>query len=214
MDYQNEALGIIRHAEQFLVDLAQKALIQRDYQSTTFLMGLAEELRDIAAGLETPAEEISPAPVTEGIKIADTLPQSVQGPNRAKLSRGSPKKGEFPKFLRDEDSLYKIGWSKTDKTTYEHKAPKHVLLALIDKLKAVAAKKRRFTMEHILPLKRKDDPNELPSYQVYVYVAWLRQLGLITQYGRKGYSISHPSKLEFSAEKSWQKLPSIETAQA
>jgi len=213
MEYQNEALGIIRSAEQSLADLAQKALVQRDYPKTTFLMGLAEELRDIAAGLESPPEEVAPTPITEGIKITDALSLLVQGSNKVKLSRKSPKKGEFPKFLRDEGNLYKIGWSKADRATYEHKAPKHVLLALIDKLKVVAAKKRRFTMEHILPLIGKDDQAELPSYQVYLCIAWLRKLNLITQYGRKGYSISHPAKLEFSAEKAWQKLPSIETAQ-
>lgn len=207
-------MGILRNAEQSLVDVAQKALGQHDYPEAAFLMGLAEELRDIVGRLESPPEETSLPPDMEGAKISHDLAQAVQSAVKPKQSRGSPKKGEFPKFLRDEDSLYKIGWSKGDRTTYEHKAPKYILLALIDKLKAVAAKKRRFTMEHILPLKRKDDPTELPSYQVYVCVAWLRQLGLITQYGRKGYSISHPSKLEFSVEKSWQKLPSIETVQA
>jgi hypothetical protein len=213
MEYIDEARGVLRNAEQSLVDVAQKALSQHDYPKATFLMGLAEELRDIVGRLESPPGDTLLPPDMEGAKISQDLAQAVQGAVKPKHSRGSPKKGEFPKFLRDDDSLYKIGWSKTGRAPYEHKAPKYVLLALVDKLKAVAAKKRRFTMEHILPLKKKDDQAELPSYQVYVCIAWLRQLGLVTQYGRKGYSISHPPKLEFSVEKSWQKLPSIETAQ-
>lgn len=213
MENEIEAKGILRNAEQSFKNLAQKALGQNDYPKVKFLMSLAEEMRDIACRLDPSPEETMLVPCVVSANVSQDIACADQIGTKQKQSRVLSKKGEFPKFLRDEDSLYKIGWSKADRATYEHKAPRYVLLALIYKLKSVAAKQSRFTMAHILPLKKKDDQDELPSYQVYVCVAWLKQLGLITQHGRKGYSISHPSKLEFSAEKSWQKLPSIETAQ-
>jgi hypothetical protein len=203
----------IRGAEESIVKMAQKALEEHDYPEATTLMGLAGELHDIAARIDSPPGEAS-----RTLSTAAELPTEPQYSEvkldhpHSKTLRRAPRKGEFPKFMRDEGNLYKIGWSKADKSTYEHKAPKDVLLALLSKLKVVAAKKRRFTMEQVLPLNRAGDYAELPSYQVYLCLAWLRKLGLVTQHGRKGYSVSHSEKIELSAEKAWQRLPPIESA--
>lgn len=205
----------VRDAEESIVKLAQKALEDHNYSEATSLMGLAGELHDIAVRISSPPEEASKIISTAIENSAQSLStQADLNSPKPKALRRPPKKEEFPKFLRDENNLYKIGWSKADKTTYEHKAPKHVLLALLGKLKVVAAKKRRFTMEQVLPLNRIDDHAELPTYQVYLCLAWLRKLGLVTQHGRKGYSISSPEKVELNTEKAWQGLPPIESAQA
>lgn len=204
----------IRDAEESIVKMAQKALEEHDYPEATILMGLAGELHDIAVRIASPPGEASRIMDTAVATVADSNEDHSESPRaQPKPLRRIPKKGEYPKFARDGDNLYKIGWSKADKTTYEHRAPKQVLLALLAKLRIVAAKKRRFTMDQVLPLNRTDDHAELPSYQVYMCLAWLRKLALVTQHGRKGYSVSHPEKIELSAEKAWDRLPSIESAQ-
>jgi hypothetical protein len=100
-----------------------------------------------------------------------------------------------------------LGWSKSAKSVYEHKAPKTVLAALTTRLVAVCQKKRRFTMEQVLPLSNPSDGTEVSSYQVYLCVAWLRTTGLLIQHGRQGYSVAHPSRFVSEVESNWEKVP-------
>jgi hypothetical protein len=108
--------------------------------------------------------------------------------------RGRSRKNEYPKFLREGQSLVKIGWSKSDKKPYEHRAPKRVLDVLVAALLELGQGGRRFTTDELLPLR--DGKDDIPSYQAYLTLAWLRAEHLVRQHGRQGYSL--PAGIDFA----------------
>jgi len=112
----------------------------------------------------------------------------------------------YPRFLRDAESLIKVAWSKSARREYEHKAPRNVLTLLARTLSNCAEAQGLFTMDAKLPLKT-DDGNELPTYQVYVALAWMRETGLVRQHGRRGYSIDPGCNLQIAVVDAWNKLP-------
>jgi hypothetical protein len=115
-------------------------------------------------------------------------------------------KGQYPKFFRQGDQLVKIGWSKTTRGEYEHKAPHRVVSALTAAIEKHSRNGKRFTVENLLPLKDLQDQSEIPSYQVYVALAWLKLGNLIKQHGRRGYSLKRSTRLPGAAEALWQQL--------
>jgi hypothetical protein len=77
--------------------------------------------------------------------------------------------------------------------------------------KAIAGKGldgRVFSTNDVLPL-ADDDGSEIPSYQVYVAIALLKQAGLLDQHGRQGYSIPDPSRFLDAAQAVLQSLPEM-----
>jgi len=131
-----------------------------------------------------------------------------------KAKTGRPKKphrsrtaqSEYPKFVREGDSLVKIGWSRRDRKPYEHKAQRSVLRSLVQALVRVGSGGERFTVEALLPLKDTSAGSEIPDYQMYLTLAWLRSIGLIVQHGRQGYSLPEEMDLSRESELHWGKL--------
>jgi hypothetical protein len=117
--------------------------------------------------------------------------------------RAASRPSEYPKFLRDGENLVKIGWSKKDRSPYEHRAPKRVLDLLVDSLLGAGRDGRRFTTEDILPLHEPEEGAEVPSYQAYLCLAWLRSEKKIEQHGRQGYSLPDPEDLPALVGKCW-----------
>ena len=101
----------------------------------------------------------------------------------------------------------KIGWSKIQKSEYEHKAPFTVIHDLTAAILHTASKTRRFVMDTILPLKSSVDGQEVPSYQTYACLARLRREGLIIQHGRQGYSIKPKAEINAIIQKLFKQLP-------
>ena len=118
-----------------------------------------------------------------------------------------PKSSEYPKFRADGEHLVKIGWSKSKKKEYEHRAPKRVLEELARFLGEASKKTARFSMEDVLPLGDPDDGRELPSYQVYLCLAWLRHIDLVQKHGKDGYSLHPDLNLHEHLASSWDELP-------
>lgn len=179
------ATDILKQAEEKLAALAAKASSAREYETASGVLRLAldvKELADQAQALTAGDAPEPPAPASDA-----RLPGPASADRAAKAPRRR-RKGAYPKFLRRGDDLIKIGWSKAGKKEYRHKAPKHVLDVLVKKLETLGKSGRTFTMEELLPLADADG-NELPAYQTYVWLAWLRSTGLVKQHGRQGYSV-------------------------
>ena len=60
-----------------------------------------------------------------------------------------------------------------------------------------------FTMEDVLPLFDADSGREVPSYQAYLVLAWLRSAGVVVQHGRQGYSLEKGTDLDAVVERQW-----------
>lgn len=204
MKFIENATDILRTTEQAVASLARQAVEQRDYAMASTLTSLAGELRDLAERIQLTKTF---SPIKSGIDFGAVHIGGETNEALLRSARRRPKKGEFPKFLRNDGTLFKLGWSKAERSIYEHKAPKSAMASLVKKLRAVGANRRRFTVVEIIPLQDLIEESEVPSYQVYLCLAWLRTTGLLVQHGRQGYSITHPSRLETEFESHWKRLP-------
>jgi hypothetical protein len=104
--------------------------------------------------------------------------------------------------------LVKVGWSKKDRSEYEHRAPRIALGKIVDAIGKLATNRSPFSVEEILSLVNSSSArDEIPTYQTYLCIAWLRQRGLLEQHGRQGYSCGSPSSLKQVMDESWDELP-------
>jgi hypothetical protein len=222
MDALREATAALRLAEQQLRSIIVKAAESGDYDHLSLIAGWAKMLGATMSGrLGTGAERIQPeaipastagngvslprpAPVSD--RAPSTVTRKAKGGRRKKVRRSKAAKSEYPKFVREGDLLVKIGWSKSESKTYEHKAPRGVLQALVQALIHVGSGGERFTVDGMLPLKDTTSGSEIPDYQAYLTLAWLRNVDLVTQHGRQGYSLPQGKYLERECERLWDQL--------
>ena len=117
--------------------------------------------------------------------------------------RPTAKKATYPKFSRQRSELVKTGWSKKEKQEYQHRAPWAVVEVLASQISQRGG--GTFTSEDIFPL---TDPQgvEIPSYQAYLCLAWLKTEGLIVQDGRQGYYATVGSEVLTSAQSLWEQM--------
>ena len=127
--------------------------------------------------------------------------ERLDGSKRASTS------ARFPRFERDDDRLVKVGWSKKDRKAYEHKSPRLAVDATALAISRVGKAKKVFTMDDVLPVPSADG-GEVPSYQAYVVVAWLRDVGLVRKIGKNGYSLVKRNLDAKMIETTWQLIPS------
>jgi len=193
---------ILKRAEEKLAALAAKASSAREYETASGVLRLALDVKEL--GDQAQSLMCSKGPQPSPSAGAGISPAPVSAGRGAKAPRAR-RKGAYPEFLRRGNNLIKIGWSKTQKREYQHKAPRPVLDALMMKLEVVGNSGRTFTMAEILPL-MDTEGNELPHYQVYVWVAWLRSTAVLKQHGRRGYSCEALDGLPARIDGAWKTM--------
>jgi hypothetical protein len=201
MQTELKAAKIIREAEAKLRSLLTEAAAEGEYNIIVKVAGWARWLGELVSDM-TPAEgSAQTIPAVTSDSQASLQGKAPNPPRRQKRSKA------YPKFFRNGENLVKIGWSKAQRTEYEHKAPLSVLSDLAAAISAASAKRPRLTMESILPLKCSRDGTEVPSYQTYLCLAWLRKQGLVLQHGRQGYSVRPKADLPAKTRELVQLLP-------
>lgn len=130
--------------------------------------------------------------------IGGALPSVTEGSKAASKRKVGT---AYPRFERRGESLVKIGWSKREKAEYEHKAPMGAVALVADKVQKKGADGRIFQISGLLPCESTDGEVIVPDYQVYLVVAWWREIGLLEQHGRQGYSLPNPSEFAKSVER-------------
>ena len=108
----------------------------------------------------------------------------------------------YPKFETDGDRLVKIGWSKKARAIYEHRTPRDVAEAVSLYL-ASSANGNLFKMDDLLPIELADG-SEVPLYQAYLVLAWLRSSGLMDKKGKDGYQWTIASFGEGDFASAWK----------
>ncbi len=214
MDTLAQAITICQNAEKAMRELMQGAIGAGEYRDLPTLARFAEQLCQMAAKL---GQNPEPSPVTPTAATARPAAQSRRKSRIRRKSRvkhfGQPKAGvrsikaEYPRFRRDGENLVKAGWSKSSKAEYEHRAPKAVAGILLKAIAAIEGKMPVFTVDALLPLADPSDNTEIPGYQAYLALAWLRKEGIVRQHGREGYSLLVKSELDKSLEDRWSALP-------
>lgn len=201
------AAKLLEMCEKGLRDLAGKALARGDYTAATKTMSWAKVVRDLAEDAKAESQTSTSAKRLEHSR--STLRAEERQDDRRLAQRGKRSRPPgYPKFLRQDDDLIKIGWSKGNSGEYQHRAPQRVLLLLSSKLAVAGAGGRIFNAEGVFPLIG-DNGVEIPNYQSYLCLAWLRSAGLVQPHGRQGYTISNGENIVSAVNSRWQTLPQM-----
>lgn len=213
MDLDRQANEIIEEAEKKLATLASEAAARREYGRASTFLAMAQRVAD--AGRSNGSATVAPISppdsggagfqVTTGTK---RTPSSVVSPASERLQSPVRKHDgtSYPRFKRENDTLVKIGWSKSDRATYEHRSPRDILTRLVTAVKRFSSGGERFTTEDLMPL-HDDQGAELPSYQSYLCLAWMVVAGILEKHGRQGYTVKVAGDLDAAVEAAWQELP-------
>jgi len=198
----NQVTITIRNAEQAIRGMIAEAATSGEYDLVSRLSRIAKRLSDLAeeaAADPTPVANVPAQPTTPVKPRAN--PRSV-----SRATRRTSRKDGYPRFEKSRDVLIKIGWSKKERSEYSHKAPKTGVDAVVRHVMDLSKGGRMFTTEDLLPVKLGSTGDELPGYQAYISLAWLREIGVVQQHGREGYSVRVDNVLE-TIEFAWESLP-------
>ena len=125
---------------------------------------------------------------------------SAVGPKSIKENNKS-----YPAFRAKNGTLYRAAWSRKKNSEYEHKVPKSIVDQIVQAMAAVAtADGRPVTVDAILATANSASVLQIPQYQAYLVVSWLRRANCVDQVGRDGYQV--PPDISSSAEREWQRL--------
>src|SRR5688572_20532541 len=118
MDTLQRIQEIYRQVDQSLAQLAAECLEKRDFDGATAAI---EAARNLAA---VTGSSPSAAPLADPVTSQAAAPAEANGASRnstsiknARPRKGEfpkPRRGEYPKFVRENETLVKIGWSKSD----------------------------------------------------------------------------------------------------
>ena len=175
MGVDKRARKILSKAEEQLAALASELVAARQYDEARPVLQLADDLRGLGRD-RTAIEPAAPPP-----------------PRRSPAGRAG-----YPRFAVEDDSLVKIGWSRQAKAEYEHRSPLSTLQIIARAVSTIADRRGRFTTEDLMPLSDADG-REVPSYQSYLCLAFLRHAGLVGRGGRSKYAVLHGGDLPAAA---------------
>jgi hypothetical protein len=190
MSRWDEAQRILRDTERSLRALIEAALAEHCYSEVAAIATTVEAV----ASLQQPPILMSGEVEPENGGQVDPMPAVGQPNSPQRVSRsGRSRRGlastEFPRFERDGDKLVKLGWSKRDERIYEHRAPRDIVFTVSSAIAGKVKPKSVFTMDQILPI-NDEAGHEIPSYQAYLALAWLRSLGIVNRKGKEGYRLA------------------------
>lgn len=212
MDMRIEVSRILAEAEQKLSELTAEALRKKDYGTVQWLSIVTQRVaaRDIVDHFAGDAGgNDSTDSSTSKVRRLESNHNSGQAPQvAAKQIDYSAGSKMFPQFYRDVDQLVKIGYSKSERRTYEHRSPREVLDRLAVLLVEIGNKEQPFTTEQILDLFQLQTP-VVPTYQIYLCLAFLVRQGLVRRRGRSDYSTdNHAGDFSAAVKAAWDTLTS------
>lgn len=210
MTKPNPLSDALNRCEVDLQQIAAEALATGDYATARMGMELAESIADqrTRAGLDH-ATPSGASPTPKPRKPAKTAAAAKPRKSKLKTVRSISGGKAYPKFAREDDKLIKIGWSKRTKTEYQHKAPRSAVDAFIAHLLKHTKADRIFKIDDLLPAPDPTNQGDLPAYQAYLVLAWLRSMGTVDKHGRDGYSVKPALLSDKSLAQAWKQLPSI-----
>lgn len=179
----SRAKNLLNSVEFELRDLIAESLAAQRYDEVAELAAIARRLFEVAGNESGSLRVESPS---KGYQLALPEPEASTVDELAmrRATSGSKSNGDYPHFEREGNRLVKIGWSKKDRRVYEHKTPFTSVSAVCDVLRRKSGK---FLVDQILPIKDAAG-TDVPSYQAYLVLAWLRKEGLVERNGNDGYT--------------------------
>jgi hypothetical protein len=205
----NCATKLLEDCEKGLRKLVAEAVGDGDYPSVFRITDLAKAVAALAAEGRSIEAGTPPSLVSEA--VGNGAGNGAVSKSVGRTAKDSPTarqlKPEYPKFFRRGDELVKAGWSKKDGREYSHRAPREVIDVVATAVRQAGAKGRLFNGDALLPLKDRSTGEAIPDYQAYVALAWLRQLGVVEQRGRRaGYTLVPSKQIESTITAAWPEL--------
>lgn len=197
---RREALAALDKAEQSLRKLIARAALERQFEEVAWIVDLARqviEVRDRNAGDDGHSGAVETLlPIRSKPALEDAGEQSS---HLSSLGETSP----YPRFSVHGGRLVKTGWSKKNKSEYEHRAPKSAIQTVFDAI-GESGSRGTFDVDTVTPMNTLGLAT-IPNYQVYMAIGWLRVIGYVEKCGRNQYRISGSSDAAF--ETLWNQLP-------
>lgn len=101
--------------------------------------------------------------------------------------------------------LHKIGWSKKRRKEYVHKIQRAAFDDTVSAIEDLAKQKGGIlSPEDIYSRASEINGDDVPQYQVYIVLAFLRNENLVDKVGREGYRVYTPADLQLSANLAWE----------
>lgn len=198
MSIVEEANKVLHDAENALRDLIERGAKEQRYGEIVRVANLADGIARLRRGAAAPQP---PQP--------SVLSPSSQTKKKASLvlpRKSRPAKHGYPRFERDGDRLVKLGWSKKNRKEYEHRVPREALISFVRHLSDAVPNGQIFEVESLLPVQDVTG-QEIPAYQIYVALAWLRTAGAVKKIGKDGYVIRDTSLTDGGLGKLWDSVP-------
>lgn len=206
MDIFDRASTALQRCEHELRDLGALALKEGNYDAARRIAELAESLADscVRVGMPEPST-INPQPLKSASSAAAAVKESStsKAGKKAVVRRKRTTTGNYPQFRRRGEKLVKVGWSKKNRQEYEHNAPWPVVHAFAVHLRTHIRSGRIFNVESLLPVPDPDGHGELPTYQIYLALAWLRSVGLVEKRSRDGYVANRKELTDETITEHW-----------
>lgn len=195
------AESALRRCEVEVQELLARAAGSGLYDEINRMTEIARSLDDMATAAQS-AQRLEPG--------SDRSFLSVASKPVGTATRRGPRAKEYPKFFRDGEHLVKIGWSKKNREEYVHRAKFEQVSSIVEYL-VVADNGRPMPVDNILAV-RESDGAEIPGYQIYLVLAWLRKEGVIDRVGRNGYVVKDFSNLKEIVSNLRSALPEFRVA--
>lgn len=200
MTLMDRCINLLRETETKLRGLVSEAAASGDYASVVQITSWARTISELA-NREPIITDRRPTPTAPSVRNV--------GRGLKQLSLNKRGQRDYPLFFRQGDHFVRIAWSKREKKEYRHKAPYGILDILAKAMIDKGSDGRVFATERFLPI-RDTQGAEVPNYQAYAGIALFKQVGLIDQHGRQGYSIARLADFRDAVEATWKKLPEIQ----
>jgi hypothetical protein len=192
------AIEVLANCERELRTLLAECASSGDYVGVLELTPLAQAVAELAG---------APTASSASFDAALSEPAGTKADSLLQRSKPIDSKNSYPKFFRKGDELVKVGWSKRERREYHHRAPKIAVNAVGGALKRIGAKGRSFNGGDLLPLKNPEGASAIPNYQAYVALAWMKDLGIVKQRGRRaGYKLNDGTAIDSIVSAAWPKL--------
>jgi hypothetical protein len=199
----DRAEGALRRCEAEMQTLVADAARSSKYDEIDRLTAIARSLDEMASSTAS-AQRLDRLP-DAGVLSLSAPRQPTPGRRRRSVARA-----DYPKFTRDGVHLVKTGWSKKKREEYVHRASRDQAESIVLSLTARGSTSETVPIDDILSIRDRDDA-EIPSYQVYLTLAWLRKEGLVERRGRNGYVVLDAREMESTFADLWNTLPEYGT---
>jgi hypothetical protein len=218
MEYRDRAIEALQAAQGKLrkdfETIILEAVKAEAFAEVALIARIAAAVSNVLAQVKAATDEAAPPPSPlAGQLLGADWPDSVRATAEEHVTmlqklhpRRSSRRDQYPRFLRDGERLVKLAWSKKERAPYEHRAPREVIQTLVNAVQKKKGEGKLFQAADVMPLKNAVH-EEFPSYQSYLALNWLRDVGIVRRKGREGYVLTPNAVTTEKLERLWMALP-------